>query len=482
MTVSSLKHKATNGFLWSFFEKFSVRGGQVAIGIVLARLLTPSDFGLIAMLAIFINISNSLVDSGLRKSLVQKQECKKVDFSTVFVFNLLTGMVLYGILFIVAPLIAHFYDKPELINLLRVLGITLVFEGLNIVQSAKLIIALDFKTIARINVISVFVGGGAGICAALYGLGVWSLVIQTSVRVLSSVTLFWMLGNWKLSFRFSLVSFKELFRFGSNILLAGIYSEFMNNLNSVFIGKYFSASSLGFYSRARNFTHLASDTVSQAMVQVTFPVLSSLKQEKERMLSVFRKALKMSAFCVFPILTLLSILAEPIVRILLTDEWLPVVPLLQWMAFSRLMYPMSALNVNLLNAIGRSDLFLKVDLFKFPIYILVLLITLPIGVKAMVIGLVIYFFIEFFFNAYFIGKFYSYGGIKQVKDILPTIMITFVMAACTLYSISFVDLPSLKLFVGVSVAFVSYISIARLLHINELMELVQMAKRMLKKA
>ncbi|MDA3852619.1 MAG: lipopolysaccharide biosynthesis protein, partial [Bacteroidales bacterium] len=456
MTVSSLKHKATKGFLWSFLEKFSVRGGQVAIGSVLARLLTPSDFGLIAMLTIFINISHSLVDSGLRKSLVQKQECEKVDFSTVFVFNLLTGIVLYGILFIIAPLIALFYDKPELINLLRVLGITLVFEALNIVQSAKLIIALDFKTIAKINVISVFFGGGVGILAALYGLGVWALVIQISARVLSCVVLFWFLGDWKLSLKFSFVSFKQLFRFGSNILLAGIYAEFMNNLNNIFIGKYFSASFLGFYSRARNFTHLASDTVSQAMVQVTFPVLSSLNNEKDRMLSVFKQALRMSAFSIFPILTLLSLLAEPIVRVLLTDEWLPVVPLLQWMAFSRIMYPMSALNINLLNAIGRSDLFLKVDLLKFPLNIIVLLITLPISVKAMVIGQVVYFLVEYFFNAYFIGKFYSYGGIKQVKDILPTIMSTIVMAACTLYSISFVDLPSLKLFVGVSVAFISY--------------------------
>ena len=471
MSHPSLKHKATKGLLWSTLEKLSIRGGQFLIGIILARILSPDDFGMIAMLAIFISISQAFIESGLGRGLIQKQDRTDIDFSTVFVFNFVTSLIIYLILFITAPLIAHFYETPELTNLVRILSTTLILNALIIIQSTKLTINIDFKSLAKINVISVFSGGIFGIIAALTGFGVWSLVIQTVTRTFTSVILFWILGDWKPSLAFSRSSFKSLFGYGSKLLMAGIYAETVNNVYNMVIGKVYLASELGFYSRAKNFTALTADTMSQAILQVTFPILSALQDEKERMVEAYKNVIKMVAFVTFPLMTMLSLLAEPLIRLLLTDKWIMVVPLLQWMAFSRILYPLSAINLNILNATGRSDLFLKVDLSKLPIIILVLIITLPLGVKAMIIGQVVLSFISFFVNAYMPGRMYNYGGLKQLKDLLPHIIATLIMAAAVFFSIHFIDSLYLQLIIGSLVGIASYLGFALLFNIKELKEI-----------
>lgn len=430
----------------------------------------PEDFGLIGMLSIFIAISQSFIESGMGAGLIQKKDRKDVDFSTVFVFNFLVSLSFYIILFLTAPLIADFYNTPNLVLLTRVLTLNLVINSLAIVQRSRLTIDLDFKTIAKVNVITVFVGGAFGVFFAFNGYGVWALVIQNLVRTSVSVILLWLFSKWKPTLIFSKQSFKELFGFGSKLLLAGLYAQTLNNVYNIAIGKAYAASELGFYTRAKSFAEITAGTVTSILQQVTYPILASLKDDTERMISVYSRLLRMTAFFIFPAMTMLALLADPFIRLLLTEKWLPAVVLLQWMSFARIFYPISVINMNLLNAMGRSDLYLKVDLSKFPIIVIALLITIPLGVKAMVIGHVVTSSIAFFINAYLPGKYFGYGARAQIKDMIPVFIATAIMTIFVFISIYFIEIQLLKLIIGIIIGILSYLIASYLLKIEELNE------------
>lgn len=468
---SSLKATASKGMLWSAIDKFAVQIAQFIIGIVLARVLLPEDFGLIGMLSIFLTLSNVFITSGMGSGLVQKQDRSDVDFSTVFVFNFVTSLFIYLGLFFLAPFIADFYNQPILTSLTRILGLTLIINSLAIVQSSKLTIAMDFKSLAKVNVIAIIFGSSAGLIAAFMGLGVWSLVIQSLLTAITTVTLLWFFSNWKPSLTFSKNSFKTLYGYGSKLLLSGIYAQSLNNVYNITIGKFYPAASLGHYTRAKGFADLSAGTISSILQQVAFPILSSVQDDTTRMVSIYSRLIKMAAFLIFPVITLLSLLSEPLVLVLLTDKWAPVIPLMQWMVFARIFYPISVINMSILNAVGRSDLFLKVDLSKFPLTVIVLLVTIPLGVKAMVIGHVISSGISFFINAYLPGKLYGYGGLKQLKDMVPVIIATCIMALFVFVTVSLLENLYLKLFIGGLVGGVIYLFICYLFKIKELQEI-----------
>lgn len=471
MPNTSLKSQATKGMLWSAVDKFAVQAEQFVIGIVLARLLMPEDFGLIGMLSIFIAISQSFINSGMGSGLIQKKDRTDVDFSTVFVFNFVVSVFFYFVLFFTAPLIARFYDMPQLVMLTRVLSINIVINSLAIVQRSRLTINIDFKSFAKINVASVIIGGILGILFALKGFGVWALVIQTVSAAVVSVFMFWYLSRWRPSIQFSKKSFKELFGFGSKLLMAGLYAQAFNNIYNITIGKAYSAAELGFYTRAKAFAEISAGTVTSILQQVTYPILASLQDDKERMVSVYSRLIRMTAFFIFPVMTMLSLLADPFVRLLLGPNWLSVIVLLQWMSFARLFYPISVINMNILNAIGRSDLFLKVDLSKMPLTIVALIVTIPLGVKAMVIGHVATSAIAFFFNAYMPGKLFGYGALAQLKDMIPVFISTLVMALFVFIVVHFLDNPYLQLIVGGISGLGVYLLISYILKIEELKEI-----------
>lgn len=471
MTKSSLKAKTTNGMVWSAIDKFTAKAGQFVIGIVLARLLMPEDFGLIGMLSIFIALSQSFIDSGMGSGLIQKKIRSEIDFSTVFIFNLTVSVIIYFVLFFSAPLIAGFYEMPQLVLLTRVLTINIIISSLAIVQRSKLTINIDFKSIAKVHVISVIVGGSAAMALAYIGWGVWALVAQRLLSTLVSTGMFWLLSKWRFSILFSRQSFKELFGYGSKLLLAGLYAQTMHEIYNITIGKAYSASELGFYTRARAYAEMTAGTVTSILHQVTFPVLASLQDDKSRMVSVYSRLIRMTAFFVFPAMTLLALLAEPLVILLLTDKWIPVIVLLQWMSFARIFYPISVINMNILNAVGRSDLFLKVDLSKFPIAISALIITIPLGIKAIVIGHVVSSFISFFINAYLPGKMFGYGALKQLKDMTPVFIATGIMAALVIAVSSQIDDLWIKLIVGGFLGLLSYIFVCNLFKLEELKEI-----------
>lgn len=467
--------------MWSAFDKFAMHGGQLVIGIVLARILMPEDFGLIGMLSIFIAISQSFIDSGMGSGLIQKKTRTNTDFSTVFIFNFAVSFFFYWILFFSAPYIAKFYAIPKLEELVKILSINIVVSSLAIVQRSKLTIEIDFKSIAKVNVTSVILSGIIAIILAKIGWGVWALVMQRIVGSVISVIMFWVLSKWNFSLVFSIQSFKELFGFGSKLLIQSLYAQSIREVYNITIGKFYSASELGYYTRAKSFAEMTSGTVTGILHQVTFPVLASLQDDRARMVSVYSRLIRMTAFFVVPAMTMLSLLAEPLVRILLTDKWIPVIVLLQWMSFARIIYPISGLNMNILNAIGRSDLFLKVDLSKFPVMVLALIITIPLGVKAMVIGHVVTSFINFFINAYMPGKIFGYGGFKQLKEMIPVLIATGIMALIVIITNSLIENLWFKLGVGASVGLTSYLLVCHFLRLAELNEFKTLILSILKK-
>lgn len=412
----SVRSKLLSGFAWNFIEKVLMRGASFVISIILARLLSPSDFGLIGMLAIFIAVSNVFIDGGLAKALIQRQNCQNIDFSTAFVTNVGVALIIYFVLFLCAPLIANFYHEPILTKLTRILALNFILGSFNIVQRAKLMSRVDFKSLAQVNVIATVISGTCGIIMAYCGYGVWSLVGQTLISTIVLIFLLPFFSKWKPSIKFSKESFRQLFGFGSKLMFSGVVAVIINNISTISIGRFYDSNKLGYYTRASQFSDTISSTMSDVLGNVTFPVLSELQNDRGRFVSVYRKSLFFTALVSFPMMILLALLARPIVIILLTEKWLPCVVLMQWLFLARMFTPLSSINMNVLNAIGRSDLFMKLDLIKAPILLLTLAITIPISVEAISIGIFCATLVGFFMNAYLPGKIFGYGTLQQIRD------------------------------------------------------------------
>ncbi len=476
--AESVRKQLTHGIAWNFIEKVLMEGVQFIIGVILARLLMPSDFGLIGMLAIFIAISNVFIDGGFAKALIQKKDCQDIDFSTAFVANILLATIIYTVLFFTAPLIAVFYDEPILTTLTRVLALNFLLGSFNIVQRARLMAKVDFKSLAQIKVISVILGGLVGVVMAYRGLGVWSLVGQTISTTIMQIFLFPFYSQWKPSFRFSRDSFKQLFGFGSKLMITGVSSVIINNISTICIGRVYNSISLGFYTRASQFSQLISFTVNDVLGNVTFPVLSHLQDERDHMISVYRKTLYLTALVIFPIMILCALLAKPIILILLTEKWLPCVVLMQWLFLARMFTPLSSVNMNILNAIGRSDLFLKLDFSKIPLIILSLVITIPISVEAICIGSFVTSFICFFINAYLPGRMFGYGAWLQIKDWRYIFLSILIMTVFVLLFTHFVENMWLQMFVGGAIGAISYLACCYLFGLinKEMIDMIKLRK------
>lgn len=474
---SELKHIALRGLFWNAVDKLGVQSWNFIIGLLLARILLPEDFGLIGMLAIFMAIAQSLVESGMASGLIQKKEKKDEDFSTVFVFNMGVSVGIYGILFLSAPLIASFYNKPELTLLTRVLCLSILINAFSVVHRTKLSILLDFKTPAKVNAMAVVTSAIVAFYLAYKGYGVWALVGQQLTSAATATLALGIMGIWKPSVTFSQDSFRALFGFGSKLLAAGIYSQVMNQVYNIIIGKAYPVAQLGFYTRAREFADLPAGVVTSIINQVSYPLLASIQDEKERMIMVFRRLIRLGAFINFPLMTLLALLADPFITWVLPPVWKPAVPVLQWVVFSRLLFPLSSINLNILNAVGRSDLFLKVDLSKLPIVILALIITIPLGIKAMVIGQVISGAIAYGINTFMPGRLFGFGLWEQIKEIKMVVLATCIMATCVYVSINLAESPFIKLMLGGITGGISYLLITFLFNMKEMEDIKDILKK-----
>lgn len=470
MNVQSLKTTAAHGMAWNAFNTFIVQGINVLIGIILARILLPSDYGLIGMLAIFIAISQLFIEGGFLTALIQKNNCSDLDYSTVFYFNLVSAVILYLILFSLAPLIAGFYHRQELIELTRVLSLNLIFNSLSIVQQARLYIKLNFKRLALVSLLAVIISAFIGLFLAYYGFGVWALVIQGLAYSLSKTACLFYFDKWSPQFVFSRPSFKQLFGYSFKLMSAKLIATIMANIYALLIGRKFTAEDLGFYTTAQKYPDLLAYMVINILQNSTFSVLASVQRERERMVSIYERLMGMTVFFVMPMMTLFALLASPFIRVVLTDKWMPAVPLLQWLCFCRIITTISIFNINILNVVGRSDLYLKLEILKSFVITGGLFLTIPLGLKAVVIGYAVVVCICFVINAHYPGELFGYGAFRQIKEMRHIIYATLIMSVTALCTLRILSSDLMKLFICIPLGIVVYLAAAYLFRIKEINE------------
>ena len=472
--MASLKEKTVKGVVWSSVDRFFSQGIQFIFSILIARLLLPSDYGTVAMLNIFLAISQTFIDSGFGTALIRKIDRTEEDFSTVFYFNIAAALAFYGILWFTAPYIADFYDIPLLKDITRVVALTLVFGSFSGIQSARLSIAIDFRSRAIISITVTLVTGALGLWMAYSGYGVWALVMQSVVSSLLRTILLWAFVRWMPKLVFSWKSFKELFSFGSKLLASGLLDTAYNNIYTLVIGKVFSSSALGVYSRADSLAQYPSSNITSVFQGVTFPVLSSIQNEPERLTSAYKKFIRLSAFVVFPLMIGLSAVADPLIRFVLTDKWEGAIYLLQIICFSMMWYPVHAINLNLLQVEGRSDYFLKLEIIKKIQGVIVLCITIPLGLVTMCYGRVVSSVLCLVYNTYYTKKLIDYGFASQMKDLLPILAHSLVMGVIVWMIVLFLPSLWLQLVVGVIAGAAYYLVGAYIMRFDELNELLSL--------
>lgn len=479
----SLKTKALNGMLWSSVERFSIIGIQFLLQIVMARLLSPTDYGIIAMLAIFMEVGQTFIDSGFTNALIQKNECSEDDFTTSFIINFGVGLVCFLGLFFLSPIIAEFYNMPILAPISRFMGLIFIFNSLAIVQQAKLTIAIDFKKQSLITFSAIVISGTIGIYMAYAGYGAWALAVQMILNAFLRSLFFWMIAKWLPKGRFNMLAFRELFSFGSKLLISGVLDTTYRNIYLIVIGKIYSSSDLGFYSRAKQFSILPSSVLTGIMQRVSFPVLSSIKNKDEQLRASYRKFLKLSAFLVFPLMTILVIIADPLVRFLLTDKWENSIVLLQILCLSMMWYPIHAINLNLLQVKGRSDLFLKLEVIKKLLGIIILMATIPLGLVWMCWGQVLSSLLALYINTHYTGKLISLGFMRQIKDLLQILLGCMIMLVIVALFQSVVTISGslLKIVVYVFLSVVTFLTYSYSVKLDELYEVFNLIKNKIHK-
>ena len=472
----SLKSKTLKGTIWSSIERFSVQGIQFVVMIIMARILTPEDYGLVADLVIFIAISQSLIDSGFSQALIRKQDRSEVDNSTVFYFNIAVGFGLYGLLFVLAPVIANFYKEPILIPMTRLISLSIVINSFVVVQRALLTIKLDFKTQAKASLLAAISAGIVGITMSYTGFGVWAIVWYQLTNLTVNVSVLWILSHWRPSLSYSWASFRELFSFGSKLALSGIIDTLYRNIYLIVIGKVFKAADLGFYTRAHQFAEFPSSNISGIIQRVTYPVLCTIQDDDNRLRDVYRRFLRLSAFIVFPLMIGLSAVAHPFIILVLKEKWEFSAVLLQIICLVMMWYPIHSINLNLLQVKGRSDLFLKLEIYKKIIGVLILAIMVPFGLIAMCWGSLINSIIALIINTYYTGKLIQVGFLKQMHDLLPTLSYSLSMGAVVLLIVHFLPTPVLQFSIGIISGIAYFLVVTTLTKSRDLRELLMLIK------
>lgn len=474
MEKSGLKDKTIKGFLWSGLGDFANKGLGFLFGIVLARLLDPADYGLTAMIGIFMGIASTLVESGFKSALVRKQVVSEEDNSTAFYFNISVSVLCYSILFLASPYIAEFYDKPILSPILRVQALSVVINAFTIVQYTRFARALDFKTQSKILVLANVMSCIIGILFAFFNFGVWSLVAMNISYSFVAACLIWYVSPWRPIWCFSKSSFRYLYGYGSKLLASGLLNTLFANINPIVIGKLFPAADLGFYTKALGIADIPSTNVTVMIQRVTFPVMSQIQDDLQRLQTNYRKLIKMSAFVVFPLSIGLAAVSFPLVSFLYGEKWSPCVPYLQIICFSMMWYPIHSLNLNLLQVKGRSDLFLKLEIIKKVLAVIVIVCSVPFGVKGICVGGVISSLIALAINTYYTGKLINVGYFTQMRDIFGIIINTMVMGCIAYLSTFFTNIHFVNFMIGFFSGAIYYLLSSYLFSSEELKELYSM--------
>jgi len=471
----SLKEKTYHGICWGFVEGIGGRLIQLIIGIMLARLLVPEQFGLIGMLTIFLAVAQTFLDSGFGAALIQRPVITEKDTSSIFFFNILVGVVAAACLCVAAPWVSKFYSQPILTLLLRVMSLLLVINAFGLVQTVLLTKAIDFMTQAKVTLIASVLSGAIGIGMAYHGYGVWSLVCQQLAAATFRVALLWSFNKWRPAWLFSLDSLREMFGFGSRLLALGLLNTIFENIYLIVIGKIYSPADLGHFTRANQLQKLPSETLSGMIARVSFPVFSSIQQDRERVKRGMKRALTTLVLINFPLMIGLAVVARPLVIVLLTEKWLPCVPYLQLLCLVGLVFPLHLINLNVLLAFGRSNLLLKLEIMKKGLVVLNILITWQWGITAMITGQVIISLVSYYLNAYYNNALLDYSIWEQIGDLYPY-LINAVLMGGVVRALAYLPVAShmLLLIYQTMAGMLIYLLLCRLFHCAAYMDLQKM--------
>lgn len=481
MPQQSLKDKTIKGTMWSAIDNLAQFGVSFVVSIVLARLLSPDDYGLIGIITIFTSVCTAIIGGGFSSALIRKKSPTDDDYNTAFIINLGLSLVLYAMVFLCSPLIADFFGREELVSLTRVSSLTMIIGALAIVQQVRLTKRIDFKTQTKITLIASVASGVVGIAMALLGLGVWALVIQSVLAQILRTALLWFFNHWTPSLRFSKQSFNELFGFGWKLMVSGILDNVWKELYQLVVGKFYSSATLGQYTRAKGFSQMFSSNLTGVIQRVTYPVLSDIQDEKERMIAAYRKIIKTTMFITFALMFALGAVAEPLLYCLIGEKWHEAATYLPLICLVGSLYPLHAINLNMLQVQGRSDLFLGLEIVKKIIGLAPLFIGAFVGIFPMLYTSVFTSIICYFLNSYFPGKLLGYTSWMQIKDVAPSFAISMTMAV-VVYLLKYLPLSYwIILPIQIVVGLIVFLLLCNISKIQEYEECKNMLKPMLNK-
>lgn len=469
--ADSLKAKTVRGTIWSGIDSIAGQGITFLVGLVLARLLSPQEYGLIGYITIIVAILNSIVDSGFSNALIRKKDAGEIDYNTTFIFNLVLSLLMAGVMIVSAGPISRFFNEPELVPLIRVMSAIVVINAAAIVQRTTLTKRVDFKTQTKVSLIASAASGAVGIGMALSGMGVWSLVGQQISRQLLNTVFLWVFNRWMPTLQFSWGSFRELFGFGWKLMVSGLIDTTWKEIYQLVIGKCYTTETLGQYTRGKQFSDIFSTNMTTVIQRVSFPVLSSVQDEQTRLREGYRKIIKVSMLLSFVLLFGLGAVAEPLLYVLIGGQWSEAARYLQIIVFSACLYPLHAINLNMLQVQGRSDLFLKLEIIKKIVAVGPILLGIFISIEWMLWGSVLAGLFSYWLNSFYSGKMIDYGSLAQLRDIAPSFGVAFVMMAA-LYALTLTELPpvallAVQLIAGAGIA----IGLCELLRLEEYYEL-----------
>lgn len=433
MAGQSLKERTVKGTIWSAADAFLGQGVTFLVGLVLARILSPDEYGLIGICLIFNSVLNGIVDSGFSNALIRKKDVSDDDYNTMFITNLGISIVLYGLLLVCSPLVAQFFSRQELTALVRATGLVLILNALSITQTTILTKRIDFKTKTKASLISAIISGVVGIAMAFTGFGVWALVGQMLSKQLFYTLCLWVLNKWWPSLKFSVASFRYMWGFGWKLLVSGLLNNIWNQLYQVVVGKYYSPATLGQYTRSREYANIFSSNLTTIIQRVSYPVLSEIQDDKQRMVEGYRKVIKMTMFVTAICMISLGAVAEPLIYCLIGPQWHEAATYLPLICLSMSLYPLHAINLNMLQVLGRSDIFLYLEIIKKVIGIVPILIGIFVDIYWMLIASILIGVVSLYLNSWYTGKALGYTFWKQLRDIAPSFGIAFAIAVSVFF-------------------------------------------------
>lgn len=468
--------KVLSNFIWRFMERIGAQFVSLVVSIVLARLLEPTDYGTVALINVFINVLTVFINGGFSQALIQKKDSDDTDFSSVFYAQMIICIVLYILLFVFAPAISLFYQRPDLTPMIRVLGLTFIISGVKNVQTAYVSKKMIFKKFFFATLGGTIGAAGVGIGMAIYGLGAWAIIGQSLFNNFIDTVILWITVRWRPKKVFSFHRLKGLFSFGWKLLFSNLLDTTYNNVRSLVIGKVYSSEDLAFYDKGKNWPYFFISNINTSIDSVLLPSMSAVQDDKHKVKNMTRRAIKTSTYIISPFLMGLAFCGEPLFRFVLTEKWLPAIPFQVIFCFTYMFYPIHTANLNAIKAMGRSDLFLKLEIIKKGIGLILLIITVPISVMAIGYSLLIGSFLSQIINSWPNKKLLNYGYLEQIKDILPGILLAVFMGVCVYWIKYLPTHDSIVLVLQIVLGAFIYIGGSVLFHLESFYYIVDIGK------